>query len=120
MNIGITLEGRIKQAVQLPRFGTLEDMVATSKIRKKLVGFGEQQMINWRIVPVGDSFVCGLPTTPTSVTLEDDLVVAWAKIIRNISAQNGIDANDAELYKQICDEADRIIEEANAENQDGE
>lgn len=120
MEIGITLGERIRQAEQLPRTGTLDDMVAITQIRKKLVGFGEQQMINWRIVPVGDTFITAIPNTGTSVILGNDLVIAWAKIIRALSAKCVIDARDADLYKKICDEADRIIEDASNENQDGE
>lgn len=120
MNISITLGARISEAERLPRIGTLEDVYTYNRLRNKLVGFGEQQMINWRIVPVQNTFVTAMPTSPTAVVLEDDLVLEFAKLIRKRSEEGTIASSEADLYKQICDEADRIIDEANAENQDGE
>ena len=120
MDISITLGNRIKEAERLPMVGNLEDMSIYNKLRQKFVGFGEQQMIDWRIVAVEKTFVTALPNTTTRVTLDDDLVVEWAKMIRRRSQAGLIAADEANLYKQICDEADRIIEEASNENQDGE
>lgn len=120
MNLGITLGARISEAERLPRIGKLEDVYTYNRLRNKLVGFGEQQMIDWRIVPVQNTFVTAKPTTPTSVVLEDDLVIEFAKLIRKRSEEGTIASSEADLYKQICDEADRIIEESSNENQDGE
>lgn len=116
----MTIGERIRQAEKLPFYGALDEMVDAENIRKKLVGFAGSQLSSYRIVYDGARILSGVPDTTTNVTLEDELIVGWAKLIRKHDLEGSIERDEAELYKLICQEADRIESESSENNNDSE
>lgn len=120
MQIGITLGQRIRQAEKLPTYGNLETMKIVAQIKNKLVGFASSQLDGWRIVAVGATFVTGKPNEGTSITLEDEQVKAWGKLIRERSRRGEIEIDEVNLLSQIVNESDRIEAEEQQAQQEEE
>ena len=108
MTLGMTLGQRIALAEKLPTRGTLAEMTAVANIKKVLVGFAAAQLISYRIVEYNDTFITALPSTATTVTLADELVIAFAKIIQRWSDLSQIGADFATIYQSILDEAEAL------------
>lgn len=108
MVLNITLGERIAQAERLPFSGTLERMVQVKKIKNVLIGFYENQLTSLNLVKVGDTYVTGKPTAGTQVTLDDDMVLAWADIIQEKSRDNVVQIDEASVFNQIIEEANRL------------
>lgn len=112
MQIGMTLGERITQAERLPQNGNLDKMVAVKRIKNILVGFASAQQTNWRLVSHNGSWICAIPDTSTSVTLPDELVLAYAEIIEDRSKMGFVQQDEAIIFEAIMKEAERIKEEA--------
>lgn len=109
LTIGITIGERIAQAERLPKQGTVEYMSKIASIKKILVGFANAQMINWRIIPYNDTFLTALPYTATTITLDDDMIKAYASFIRTRSDAYAIMEDEAEFCQKILDAEQEII-----------
>lgn len=116
MQVAMTIGERIQQAEKLPRYGSLNEMCDAENIRKKLVGFAGNQLTSYRIVYDGERILSGVPDTPTNVTLEDDLIVGWAKIIKKRNIEGSVERSEAELYRLVCQEAERIESESSGDS----
>lgn len=116
MQLSITIGERIRQAEKLPFYGALDEMVDAENIRKKLVGFAGSQLNSYRIVYDGARILSGVPDTTTNVTMEDELIVGWAKLIKKHDLDGSIERGEAELYKLICQEAERIESESSGDS----
>ncbi len=116
MQIAMTIGERIRQVEKLPRYGSLNEMYDAENIRKKLVGFAGAQLTSYRIVYDGERILSGVPDTPTNVTFEDDLIVGWAKIIRKHDIEGSVEQREAELYRLVCQEAERIESESSGDS----
>lgn len=110
MTHSLSLAERIKFAERLPKTGSLEVIKQVKKIRKKLVGFTDQQIKNYIIVKVGDTFVTANPDTKITVTIEDELIPTYAQIIRERSAIGNIDEEESDFFDGILKEEQRLLE----------
>lgn len=121
MQLQVKVGERIMLAEKLPVAGELNVMDKVKDIRQVLVGWGSGQMTTWNIVPVDNTFVTGVPERSAPVTLDDeDAIIVWADIIRSLSARGLVTMAEAEIYTQIVQEAERIIEERRAQQQEEE
>lgn len=108
LTLNITIGNRIKLAERLPKFGTIEYMYGIKSIKQTLVGFGSTQLINWRIIPYGDTLITALPDTGTTITLSDEQIKVFAQYINERNMQGSVEVDEAELFKQILD-AEAVI-----------
>lgn len=109
LTLNITLGNRIKLAERLPKFGTIEYMYGINSIKQTLVGFGNTQMINWRIIPYGDTLITALPDTGTTITLSDEQIKVFAQYINERNMQGSVEVDEAELFKQILEAEAELI-----------
>lgn len=109
LTIGITIGERIAQAERLPKQGTVEYMNKIASIKKVLVGFANAQMISYRIIPYNNTFLTALPDTATTITLDDDMIKAYASFIRTRSDAYTIMEDEAEFCQKILDAEQEII-----------
>lgn len=115
MKLSMTIAERIAQAERIQKQGSYEEMVQYASLKDVLVGFADAQKTAYRIVEVGGRLCSGVPETITSVTLEDDLVKAFAKCIRRKSQLGQVQQDEAKLFKLILEE-DARLEEETAQN----
>lgn len=115
MQIAMTLQDRITQAEKLPKSGELGTMGQVRRIRRALVGFTAGQMQQWTIVAVGDTFVTGNPTTRVMVTLDDDMIRAWAGLIDHWSRMGEVGIDESELYESVKEAADSLPDQPTEE-----
>lgn len=111
LTLGLTLGERIKLSENLPKKGTIEFISKIKEIKNILVGFANAQLINWRIVPSNGTYITALPDTLTSITLEPEQIKTYASYIREKSVMDGINIDEAEIYKKIIEEAEKIEKE---------
>lgn len=111
MTHSLSLAERIKFADRLPKTGSLDVIKQVKKIRKKLVGFTEQQMKDYIIVKVGDTFVTSNPDKKVMVTIDDELIPTYAQIVRERSAIGNIDEEESDFFEEILNEEQRLLEE---------
>lgn len=109
LTLNITIGNRIKLAERLPKFGTIEYMYGIKSIKHTLVGFANTQMINWRIIPYGDTLITALPDTATTITLSDEQIKVFAQYINERNMQGSVEVDEAELFKQVLDAEAELI-----------
>lgn len=114
MKASLTIQARINQSEILPKQGSVEEMVAFSKLKKVLVGFATAQLTSYRIVEVNGKLYTGTPDQITTIEITDDVVLVYAKYLKRISEYGQIHIEEADFCQAIIDEAERLQPEPNA------